>query len=86
MAVIQVRDHGPGIATDDLQFVFTRFYQVPRRGRLAEDGLGLGLFIAKGIIEQHGGAITVDSELDKGSTFTITLPLLPTNPDEPSTF
>jgi len=74
-ALIAIQDNGPGIATQDLESIFTRFYQGSRKGRPAQDGLGLGLFIARGIIEQHGGEITVDSTIGEGSTFTIRLPL-----------
>jgi signal transduction histidine kinase len=75
MAIIEVRDHGPGIAEEDIQSIFTRFYQATNEGRSAEGGLGLGLFISKGIVEQHGGTITVTSTVGKGSTFKISLPL-----------
>jgi two-component system CheB/CheR fusion protein len=75
-AVLDVRDYGPGIAAEELPFIFKRFYQAASEGRPAESGLGLGLFIAKGIIEQHGGTISVKSTVGKGSTFTVRLPLL----------
>jgi signal transduction histidine kinase len=77
-AQIEVRDYGPGIAPENLGRIFNRFNQISADGR-QPSGLGLGLYIAKGIIEQHGGAITVQSKLGKGSAFTISLPL--TNED-----
>jgi signal transduction histidine kinase len=77
-AQIEVRDYGPGIAPENLGKIFNRFNQISADGR-QPSGLGLGLYIAKGIIEQHGGAITVQSKLGEGSAFTISLPL--TNED-----
>src|SRR5215813_1480420 len=56
-AQIEVRDYGPGIAPENLGRIFNRFNQISADGR-QPGGLGLGLYIAKGIIEQHGGAIT----------------------------
>jgi len=67
-----VRDTGPGIAPDQLARVFDRYWQEPRSQRR---GAGLGLYIAKGIVEAHGGRIWVESELGRGSTFHFTLPL-----------
>lgn len=68
-----VSDTGPGIAADDLPHLFDRFWQArdrPRRG-----GVGLGLAIAKGIVQAHGGILEVESRLGAGSTFCFTLPL-----------
>jgi signal transduction histidine kinase len=67
-----VRDTGPGIASEDLPHVFDRFWQA-RKG--ARAGVGLGLAIAKGIIEAHGGDIHVESEPGRGTCFTFTLPV-----------
>jgi len=70
--VVGVSDNGRGIAREHLSRVFDRYWQ-------AEDtkhtGMGLGLSIAKGIVEAHGGKIWVDSELGKGSSVSFTLPL-----------
>jgi two-component system CheB/CheR fusion protein len=77
-AQIEVRDYGPGIAPENLGRIFNRFNQISADGR-QPTGLGLGLYIAKGIIEQHGGAITVQSKPGEGSAFMISLPL--TNED-----
>jgi len=63
---------GPGIAADHLTLVFDRYWKGKRSGRA---GTGLGLFIAKGIVEAHGGRIWVDSTLGQGSAFRFTLPL-----------
>ena len=74
-AQIEVQDYGSGIPPEDLPSLFTRFFQVARPDRPARGGLGLGLFISKQIVEQHGGTITVDSVVGQGSTFTVRLPL-----------
>ncbi|HEY0094315.1 MAG TPA: HAMP domain-containing sensor histidine kinase, partial [Archangium sp.] len=67
-----VRDTGTGIRPDALPHVFERYWQA----KDAESrGTGLGLYIAKGIVEAHGGRIWAESQLGKGSTFTFTLPL-----------
>jgi signal transduction histidine kinase len=69
-----VRDTGPGIAADDLPHVFDRFWQARKKAR-ASGGVGLGLAIAKGIVEAHGGGIQVESEPGRGTSFTFTLPV-----------
>jgi len=75
---ITVRDHGIGIAADDLGRVFGRFERaVPSRHY---GGLGLGLYITSQIVRAHGGSIDAQSEVGKGSTFAITLPLLAATP------
>ncbi|HKP74684.1 MAG TPA: ATP-binding protein [Longimicrobiaceae bacterium] len=68
---VSCADTGPGIAAEDLPHVFDRFWQA-RSTRRA--GAGLGLAIAKGIVEAHGGAITAESTVGQGSTFAFTLP------------
>ena len=72
-----VRDTGAGIATADLPHVFERFWRADRaRSRTAErGGFGLGLAISQWIAQAHGGSLTVQSRLGKGSLFTLTLPL-----------
>lgn len=70
---LSVADNGPGIPEDEKDQIFERFSQLNRNDRR---GLGLGLFIAKWIVEAHGGHIWVKSELGKGSTFSFSLPLM----------
>jgi len=69
---ISIRDEGPGIAPSDIGRVFDRFWQGRPNDRR---GAGLGLAIARGIVEAHGGRIWVDSERGAGSTFTFSLPV-----------
>jgi len=71
---VTVADTGVGIPPDDLPYVFERFYRVDRSRVRATGGAGLGLTIAKRLVEAHGGRIGVESELGKGSRFTLTLP------------
>jgi len=76
LAEIQVQDYGPGILADALPNIFARFYQSERNARKGgEDGLGLGLYIAREIVTAHGGTITADSSPGQGATFTVRLPL-----------
>jgi len=72
-AVIAVRDRGPGITDAELPHVFDRYWS----GRTKRGGAGLGLSIAKGIIDAHGGRIAVASKKGEGSEFSFTLPLAP---------
>ena len=67
---IQVRDDGTGIAPDVLPQIFEPFLTTKESGR----GVGLGLAISRGIVERHHGRIEVESELGRGTTFTVTLP------------
>lgn len=69
-----VSDRGSGIAGDHLPRIFDRFWQARRR---RTRGAGLGLAIARGIVEAHGGTIGVESRLGEGSTFTVALPKHP---------
>ncbi len=70
---VDIQDTGFGIPAADLPFIFDRFYRV-RKGKVSEiEGNGLGLAIVKSIVEQHGGQISVESELGKGTCFTINL-------------
>ena len=72
---VAVRDSGPGIAAADQAKIFEEFQQVDNSRTRQKGGTGLGLAISKRIVEMHGGRILVDSELGRGSTFTITLPV-----------
>jgi two-component system, chemotaxis family, sensor kinase Cph1 len=70
-ARFSIADTGPGIAQENLEYVFDRFWQARQTQRL---GTGLGLSIAKTLVTAHGGRIWAESELGKGSTFQFTLP------------
>ena len=72
-----VRDTGIGISAADLPYIFERFWRADRaRSRLSErGGFGLGLAISQWIAQAHGGSLTVQSRLHRGSTFTVTLPI-----------
>ena len=70
----RIGDTGKGIIQRDLQKLFNKFEQLGRQHGPGEKGTGLGLAISKGIVELHGGNITVESEEGKGSTFIFTLP------------
>jgi CheY-like chemotaxis protein/anti-sigma regulatory factor (Ser/Thr protein kinase) len=73
---IAVRDHGMGIPTALLKDVFQRFFQVDRSLERSRAGLGIGLTLARELVELHGGSISAASEGEgKGSAFTVTLPL-----------
>ncbi|MHB8647958.1 MAG: sensor histidine kinase, partial [Thermomicrobiales bacterium] len=73
-ARVSVRDHGIGIVPEALPQLFGRFYRAQGALTLGVQGLGLGLYITKGLIEAHGGQIWVESEAGAGSTFIFTLP------------
>jgi signal transduction histidine kinase len=70
--VVSVRDHGPGIKPDDQRLIFEKFGRVAAGN--TKPGTGLGLFIARSIVETHGGTIAISSALGRGSTFTVKLP------------
>lgn len=73
-ATVSVVDHGTGIPQDDIPHIFERFYRAKTAGR--KEGLGLGLYIVKGLVEAHGGDTRVESRGGEGTTFTFTLPIL----------
>jgi len=75
-ALIQVQDNGIGIASVDQSRIFDRFYRVSSDRSRQTGGSGLGLAIAQAIAQSHHGSITVESELSRGSTFTVRLPLI----------
>lgn len=76
LAVVKVRDQGNGIKASDLPYIFNRFYRADSsRSKDKISGFGLGLAIAKSIVSRHQGKISAESELGKGSTFSVTLPL-----------
>jgi signal transduction histidine kinase len=71
---LRVEDAGIGIPSKDIPRVFERFYRVDRARSRETGGTGLGLAIVKHVVENHGGTIEVDSELGRGTTFTIRFP------------
>jgi two-component system, OmpR family, phosphate regulon sensor histidine kinase PhoR len=75
-AVLRVRDTGEGIPYRDLPHIFERFYVVDRSRTRGSSGAGLGLAIVKGIVDAHGGSITAESMLGRGTAFTIRLPIM----------
>jgi signal transduction histidine kinase len=71
---VQVIDTGSGIAPEDLPFIFDRFWRGDRaRTRHAGTGSGLGLAIVRQLVHNHGGRVQVESELNRGTTFTVEL-------------
>lgn len=75
-AVIAVADHGIGIAAADFGKLFQKFSRIDNPLSISVGGNGLGLYVAKKVIDAHEGSLAVSSTLGKGTTFTITLPLL----------
>ncbi|HEX9401289.1 MAG TPA: ATP-binding protein, partial [Anaeromyxobacter sp.] len=71
--VLSIEDRGPGIAPEEIPHLFDRYFQT-RRPRSAMRGLGLGLYITRGLVDAHGGTITVESTPGVGSVFRIRLP------------
>jgi signal transduction histidine kinase len=78
--VIEVRDTGCGISEEDLPYIFERFYKTDRSRAQNSGSSGLGLAIAKQLVEMHNGRITVVSNPGEGSTFSISLPVHDTRP------
>lgn len=76
---LSVADTGPGIASDQLALIFNPFYQVDGSSTRAYGGLGLGLAVAKAVIEAYSGQISVESQPGAGSRFTVKLPVLSTS-------
>ena len=73
--LVNIRNSGPGIPSEELSKIFERFYKVDRSRSIDVKGTGLGLYIVKSIIELHGGQISVQSELNEYSEFTFWIPL-----------
>ena len=73
-AIIRVSDEGPGIPDAYLPFIFDRYWRAPDQG---QGGVGLGLYIARSLIEAHGGRIRADSRPGEGSTFQVEIPVAP---------
>jgi len=72
---VAVTNQGPGIAPDELPKLFHRFYRTREAQASQERGIGLGLYITKGLVEAHGGRIWVESTPGKMTTFFFNLPL-----------
>jgi len=75
-AILRISDTGDGIPTRDLARVFERFFRVDAARSRSTGGTGLGLAIVKHVVESHGGSVDVESELGRGSVFTVRLPVL----------
>src|SRR3569833_2027207 len=73
-AVLRVEDTGTGIAPDELPRVFERFHRVPGARARTHEGAGIGLALVQELVRLHGGTLHIDSELGKGSAFTVSLP------------
>ncbi len=74
--IIKIRDNGIGIPKDEIRYIFTKFYRAQNGRKIDTEGMGIGLYLSKRIIERHEGKMTVESEGEgKGTTFTITLPI-----------
>jgi signal transduction histidine kinase len=73
-AFVEVADTGMGISAEDQAKLFQRFYRTATAGEKAIVGTGLGLWISKAIVEAHGGEITVESAVDRGTTFRVEIP------------
>jgi signal transduction histidine kinase len=72
---LEVADTGIGIASEHHESIFERFYQVDGTTRRIHGGCGLGLALVKEIVERHGGGVSIESQLGRGSTFTVWLPV-----------
>jgi two-component system, OmpR family, phosphate regulon sensor histidine kinase PhoR len=75
--IIEIHDNGIGIKREHQTLIFEKFYRVPTGNRHDVKGFGLGLFYVKLMIEQHGGTISVKGNTEKGTTFILSLPIIP---------
>lgn len=85
VGIVSVKDTGIGMSSQDLPHIFDRFYRVAKDRSRYTGGAGLGLSIAQWIVSRHGGEIVVESELARGSTFRIRLPLVAARGPLPAT-
>ena len=81
-AILRVSDTGMGIPDDALTHIFERFYRVDKARSRATGGSGLGLAIVRAIVQRNRGEVTVETELGKGSVFTVSFPIFETEVDE----
>lgn len=72
---ISIKDTGVGIAEEEMKKLFTKFFRSESIKKVVTEGTGLGLYIVKNIVRNHGGEVRAESEMSRGSTFYITLPL-----------
>jgi signal transduction histidine kinase len=72
---IVVSDKGPGISKTDLSELFTLFFRSSKLVALEREGTGLGLFLSRSIVEEHGGTLAASSTIGAGSKFTVDLPI-----------
>ena len=72
--MISVKDYGIGISSEDLPYIFERFYRADKSRSRATGGSGIGLAIVKFLVEAHGGLVTVESKPGEGSEFTVMIP------------
>ena len=79
IGLVQVKDTGIGISSDEKERIFERFYRVDKARAKIAGGTGLGLAIVKHIAQAHKGSVTVDSQLEKGSIFSVNIPLAEQN-------
>ncbi len=79
-AHIAVGDTGIGISEDDIDKVFSRFWRADEARQRTSGGLGIGLALVREVVDQHHGSVQVESELGRGSTFTVVIPLAPEDP------
>jgi signal transduction histidine kinase len=74
-AIIAVKDNGIGVSKENIKKLFTKQFQVEKDPTKTQSGLGYGLYITKKIVEEHGGKVWCESQLKKGSTFFVSLPI-----------
>jgi signal transduction histidine kinase/CheY-like chemotaxis protein len=74
-AELEVRDTGVGIPADEIPLIFDRFHRVPHARSRTHEGTGIGLSLVRELVRLHGGEISVESEVDRGTTFTVRIPL-----------
>ncbi|HPO74368.1 MAG TPA: ATP-binding protein, partial [Armatimonadota bacterium] len=77
-----VSDQGVGIPPEQLAHIFDRFHRLDYRDSRQTYGCGIGLYLVKHLVEAHGGSVSVESEVEKGSLFSFCLPLRPPDAEE----